>query len=183
MKSSILCLLETGKSQREVARILNAAQSSVNYIWKRFLETGNIKDRPKVGRPSKASTKYRRKLCRISMTHPNLTAKEVYNESNLNVYIRTVRSYLNKGGLFGKIAARKQVLSNVYIAKRLLWCKQYSAWTDDDWNKILFSDENRVAMISSRRVYIRRKLGQRYKNIKICKTLRFGGSSIMVSKS
>ena len=48
MRSSILCLLETGKSQREVARILNVAQSSVNYIWKRFLETVDIKDRPKL---------------------------------------------------------------------------------------------------------------------------------------
>ena len=120
-------MLETGKSQREVSRILNFSQSSVNYILKRFLETGNIKNRPKVGRPSNTSTKDRRKLCRISMTHPNLTAKEVYNESNLNlnVCIRTIRSYLNKGWLFVRIAARKQMLSKVHITKRSLWCKQY----------------------------------------------------------
>ena len=47
IRSSILCLLETGKSQREVARILNVAQSSVNYVCKRFVETGDIIDRPK----------------------------------------------------------------------------------------------------------------------------------------
>ena len=35
-------------------------------------------------------------------------------------------------------------------------------------------------MVSSGRVYVRRKVGQRYKNKYICKTLRFGGSSVMV---
>jgi len=182
IRSAILCLLETGKSQREVSRILNVAQSSVNYVWKKFLVTGDITDRPKSGRPAKATVKDRRLLCRISTIHPNLTAKEVHDESklNLDVTVRTVRSYLRQSGLFGRIAAKKQLLNKVHIRKRILWCKQYSAFTEDDWKKVLFSDESRVELVSSRRVYVRRMVGQRYKYNNLCKTLRFGGSSIMV---
>ena len=46
--NSILCLLVTEKSQREVARIVKVSQSSVNYVLKKFIETGEIKDRPKL---------------------------------------------------------------------------------------------------------------------------------------
>ena len=66
------------------------------------------------------------------------------------------------------------------MRKRILWCKQYSTWTAEDWTKVLFSDESMVEMVSSRRFYVRRKVGQRYKNQYICKTLRFGGSSSLV---
>ena len=99
---------------------------------------------------------------------------------DLDVTIRTVRSYLNHGGLFGRIAARKPLLTKEHIRKRILWCKQYSAMTEAEWEKVLFSDESKVEMVSSRRCYVRRHVGQRFKSIYVCKTLRFGGSSIMV---
>ena len=87
IRNSILCLLETGKSQREVARIVKVSQSSVNYVFKKFIETGEIKERPKTGRPTKGSMKDRRLLCRILTKNPNLKVKEVYEESNLDLYI------------------------------------------------------------------------------------------------
>ena len=61
----------------------------MNYVLKKFIETGKIKDRPKTGGPMKE----RRSLCHISTKNPNLTPKEVYDESNLDLYvsIRTVR--------------------------------------------------------------------------------------------
>jgi len=181
-RSSILCLLRIGKSQREVAKMLNVCQSSISHVWKTFCETGEIKDKPKSGRPRKASSKDTRLLCRISTANPHFTAKQVYAESNLglDVTMRTIRSYLNQGGLFGRIAARKQLLNKGHIRKRILWCKQYSAFSDADWKKVIFSDESKVELVSSRRCYVRRRTGQRYKLINQCKTLRFGGSSIMV---
>ena len=59
----------------------------MNYVLKKFIETGEINVRPKTGRPIKASMKNRRLLCRISTKNLNLTAKEVYEESNLDLYV------------------------------------------------------------------------------------------------
>ena len=82
----IICLLQTGKSQREVAKLLNIAQSSVNHVWKKFIETGDIIDRPKTGRPTKANVRNRRLLCQISARNTQ---------------------YLNMDGLSGRIGTRK----------------------------------------------------------------------------
>ena len=54
IRNSILYLLKTGKSQRELARIVKVSQSSVNYFVKKFIETGEIKDRPKNWKTNKS---------------------------------------------------------------------------------------------------------------------------------
>ena len=37
-----------------------------------------------------------------------------------------------------------------------------------------------LKMVSSKRVYVRRKVGKRYNNKYICRTLRFSGSFVMM---
>ena len=81
MRSLIVEHMTAGLSQRYLSRLLGISQSSINYVWKRYLETGSLENRQKSGRPRKTTERDRRKICNTSKKNPFLTAKEVYDEA------------------------------------------------------------------------------------------------------
>ena len=74
-----------------------------------------------------------------------------------------------------KIDLQKKIEEKRNITKRNLWCKEYSKFSQSDWKEVIFSDEVRIKMHSTRRRYVRRRHGDflkfRYvlKNRKICR--------------
>ena len=86
--------------------------------------------------------------------------------------ISMIKNYLNEGGLFGKVAARKLILSKVNIKKRIIWCKDYRSLSIDEWKNVLFTDECKIEIFSTSRKFVRRSLGQRFNNIYTCKAVR-----------
>ena len=44
-------MLQTGMSSRAVARALNLCHSTILRIWTLFQQTGDVSERPKIGRP------------------------------------------------------------------------------------------------------------------------------------
>jgi len=91
-----------------------------------------------------------------------------------------VRRILRKAGLNGRIDAKKPLLSKGHIKKRLLWCKSYSKIYVDSWRNFIFSDESRLELYSKRRQYVRRPVGEWLKSKYTLKTVKYGGSSILV---
>ncbi|KFM70944.1 hypothetical protein X975_20608, partial [Stegodyphus mimosarum] len=51
VKGRIFGMLESGRSQTEVSRILNVNQSVISRLWQRFQRTGDVIRRPVLGRP------------------------------------------------------------------------------------------------------------------------------------
>ena len=47
-----------------------------------------------------------------------------------------------EAGLKGCKARKKPYLSEVNKKKRLLWAKEHQDWTDEDWAKVVWSDES-----------------------------------------
>ena len=47
-------------------------------------------------------------------------------------------------------------------------------------SEILFTDEKRIKLYGTRRAYVRRKVGTRYHNKFVRKTVKFGGGSSLV---
>ena len=44
-------MLQTGMSSRAVARALNLCHSTILRLWTLFQQTGDVSERPKIGRP------------------------------------------------------------------------------------------------------------------------------------
>lgn len=181
-KWKIVNMIGNGESQRKVARDLKIGQTTVRWIWKKYLETGSIENKMRSGRPQKLNVMQERILCRNSRRYPFNTAREVYNDSMglPSISVCTARRYLRRNNLFGRIAVKKPLLNKKQIKNRLLWCKAYAALTPNDWKKCVFTDESRFEIHSTRRRYVRRQIGHRFKNAYICKTVKFGGYSVMV---
>ena len=64
--------LKKGIGQRETARNLGIPRTTVQNIWKHFVATGIVNDKPNPGRPTRYTERDRRKLCIESRRHPFL---------------------------------------------------------------------------------------------------------------
>ena len=108
-------------------------------------------------------------------------AREVHRAVDLLkiASISTIKNYLWQGGLFGRVAAKKLLLSNVNINKRLRWCKAYKPLGMDEWKNVLFTDECRIEIFIGRRKFVRRLIGQRFNHRYTCKTVRHSFSILV----
>jgi len=111
-----------------------------------------------------------------------LSAKTLYNRSNIakKVSVWTVRRELRVGCLFSRLAANKSFLSKSNIVKRKRLCKDYTRFHATDWSNVIFSDECRIQMMPTRRRLVRRRLETRLQNNLVCRTMKYGGYSIIV---
>jgi hypothetical protein len=63
-----------------------------------------------------------------------------------------------------RAAAKKPLLTAAMVKKRIAFCKKHLRWTDDDWDKVMFSDESTFKLINPRAQRVRRLAGvNRYK--------------------
>ena len=65
-----------GQSQVKVARDLQIGQTTVRYIWQKYMKMGDTADAKRSGRPRKTSKRQSRLLSRISKANPFMTARE-----------------------------------------------------------------------------------------------------------
>uniref|UniRef100_A0A0E9WIF3 Transposase Tc1-like domain-containing protein n=1 Tax=Anguilla anguilla TaxID=7936 RepID=A0A0E9WIF3_ANGAN len=93
----------------------------------------------------------------------------------------TVKRRLSCSGLRGRVAVSKPLLRRGNRAKCLGWAKKYQHFTVDDWKKVLFTDESKFEIYgSNRRVYVRRRTGERMIPQCIKLTVKHGGGNIQV---
>ena len=182
IRNRIVFQMEKGETQRKVGLDLNISQSTVNNIWMRYRRYGTTNNRPRSGRPNKTTEKERRHFCRLSMKTPFSSPKQLMTESVFQntISLRSARRILVNGGLFGRIAARKPRLNKLQLRKRISFSKAYKQMPMSTWHQVIFSDEMRLELYGSRRAYVRRKVGTRYCNKYVCKTVKYGGKSILV---
>ena len=92
-----------------------------------------------------------------------------------------VRNALLSWSLYGRVAARKPLLSPRNVKKRLAYANKHVKWTKKQWTKVLFTDESKFELFGSkRRVFVRRLPGERFKKECLTPTVKHGGGSIMV---
>ena len=87
----------------------------------------------------------------------------------------TVQRRLCETGLDGRIAPRKPLLET-NEKKRLAWAKNHEQWTLDRWKSVLWSDESKFEIFgSNRRVFVRRRKGERMISACVVPTMKHGG--------
>jgi len=176
---------QAGVGIRKIARSLKLEPCTVSRIIKKFKDTGTVADRKRSGRPRKTTEAEDRQIVITSKRDRRLTAPEITAEINRGrkdpVSVSTVKSRLNKAGLYGRVAVKKPLLRPQNKKKRLDWAKQHRHWEISDWNKVLWSDESKFEIFGSkRRVFVRRSAGERASNQCVVSSVKHGGGSVMV---
>ena len=184
-RGKILAFRSEGKSIREIAKKIGCSPTTVLNTIKRFEETGSLRDRNRIGRPSNLNDSDIRYLSLCSKRNRMKTVPVLTYEFNLTrkkrVSYSCVRRGLKKSSLVGRVAAKKPLLRPANIKKRLLFAKQHVNWTKEQWRRVLFTDESKFELFGGkRRTFVRRMPNERFKSYCLKPTVKHGGGSVMV---
>ncbi|GFX64354.1 transposable element Tcb2 transposase [Trichonephila clavipes] len=91
------------------------------------------------------------------------------------------RRLLGGGGLFARRPVRCVPLTPAHRRRRSLWCREHRNWRDNEWGRVLFTDESRFSLSSdSHRILIWRERGSRNHPSNIIERDRYGGRGVFV---
>lgn len=158
----IIALYKAGINNKEISRQTAINLRSVQRVICRFKEDGERlepKPKPKSGRPRKFTERTLNSIKRQDNIQPSITAREIKDRNPRllgNVSLRTVQLRLHDDLGFRSFKARKKPLINErQRTNRLNFCRKYSTWGEDDWKKVLWTDEATFFVTGStaKRVY------------------------------
>ncbi|GFW26178.1 transposable element Tc3 transposase [Trichonephila clavipes] len=93
----------------------------------------------------------------------------------------TVARRLHGGGLFIRRPVRCVPLTPAHRRRRSLWCREHRNWRDNEWGRVLFTDESRFSLSSdSHRILIWRERGSRNHPPILIERDRYGGHGVLV---
>ncbi|GFU27170.1 transposable element Tcb2 transposase [Trichonephila clavipes] len=93
----------------------------------------------------------------------------------------TVARRLHDGGLFARRPVRCLPLKPAHRRRRSLWCREYRNWRDNEWGRVLITDDSRFSLSSdSHRILIWRERGSRNHPSDIIERDRYGGRGVLV---
>ncbi|GFV25871.1 transposable element Tc1 transposase [Trichonephila clavipes] len=164
-RGQIIGKLEEGRSVTSVAAEFGIAHSIVSRLWRQFQTTGTvirgsvvvIHEEPHPWmtgtlsyRPEETGGRQREK----SLDTTQATGRPISRF--------TVARRLHGGGLFARRPVRCVPLTPAHRRRRSLWCRKHRNWRDNEWGRVLFTDESRFSLSSdSHRILIWRERGSR----------------------
>ncbi|GFV36719.1 transposable element Tcb1 transposase [Trichonephila clavipes] len=93
----------------------------------------------------------------------------------------TVARRLHGGGLFARRFVRSVPLTPAHRRRCSLWCREHRNWRDNEWGRVLFTDESRFSLSSdSHRILIWRERGSHNHPSNIIERDRYGGRGVLV---
>ncbi|GFV41231.1 transposable element Tcb2 transposase [Trichonephila clavipes] len=93
----------------------------------------------------------------------------------------TVARRLHGGGLFARRPVRCVPLTPAHRRRRSLWYREHRNWRDNEWGRVLFTDQSRFSLLSdSHRILIWRERGSRNHSSNIIERDKYGGRGVLV---
>ena len=147
-RASILTLRENiEKIYREISKIVGVSISTISRIMKMKKETGSLTPKRKGGRKRKTTPKDNAYLIRESVKDPRKTSdaiKTTLGEKRIEISSSTIRRRLLEVWRKAYRPVKKQLLTKTMKTKRYKWGLKYKNWTEEDWRRVIFSDETHM---------------------------------------
>jgi transposase len=146
VRAQVVALDGAGLNQVEISNQLKISRCCVQNAIKKYKKLRRYDDLKHTGRPKKISDREVRHLKKLVKGDSRLSATKIASDLNSSlpkpVTTRTVRRYLKDLGFEYVVKIKKQWLSARHRQQRVAWCRQHLNWTQDDWRKVIFSDES-----------------------------------------
>ncbi|GFX27528.1 transposable element Tcb2 transposase [Trichonephila clavipes] len=181
-RGRIIGKLEEGRS---VATEFGIAHSIVSRLWRQFQTTGTAIRGFSSGRPRGTTPADDRYIVLQARRNRRQTAGEIARHTTQAtgrpISRFTVARRLHGGGLFARRPVRCVPLTPAHRRRRSLWCREHRNWRDNEWGRVLFTDESRFSLSSdSHRILIWRERGSRNHPSNIIERNRYGGRGVLV---
>ncbi|GFV65432.1 transposable element Tcb2 transposase [Trichonephila clavipes] len=177
--------LEEARSVTSVAAEFGIAHSIVSRLWRQFQTTGTAIRGFSSGRPRGITPADDRYIVLQARRNRRQTAGEIARHTTQAtgrpISRFTVARRLHGGGLFARRPVRCVPLTPAHRRRRSLWCREHRNWRDNEWGRVLFTDESRFSLSSdSHRILIWRERGSRNHPSNIIERDRYGGRGVLV---
>ncbi|GFT49218.1 transposable element Tcb2 transposase [Trichonephila clavipes] len=184
-RGRIIGKLEEGRSVTSVAAESGIAHSIVSRLWRQFQTTGTAIRGFNSGRPRGTTPADDRYIALQARRNRRQTAGEIARHTTQAtgrpISRFTVARRLHGGGLFARRPVRCVPLTPAHRRRRSLWCREHRNWRDNEWGRVLFTDESRFSLSSdSHRILIWRERGSRNHPSNIIERDRYGGRGVLV---
>ncbi|GFV92273.1 transposable element Tcb2 transposase [Trichonephila clavipes] len=184
-RGRIIGKLEEGRSVTSVAAEFGIAHSIVSRLRRQFQTTGTAIRGFSSGRPRGTTPADDRYIVLQARRNRRQTAGEIARHTTQTtgrpISRFTVARRLHGGGLFARRPVRCVPLTPAHRRRRSLWCREHRNWRDNEWGRVLFTDESRFSLSSdSHRILIWRERGSRNHPSNIIERDRYGGRGVFV---
>ena len=183
-RSSIVALHDVGFSVAYLSRRFCVHRTTVTRLCNKYVKTGSIDNLPRSGRRRKTSCRQDRCLKRLQQQYPTTVSRSITRLANqqmeVNLSARTVRRRLVNMGLRSRVAKAKPMISEANKRQRLEWARRHAAWTPEQWQIVVFSDEVPISLVQiSQRRYVRCHASQVNNSAFIRPKIHSGGGRMM----
>ncbi|GFW38723.1 transposable element Tcb2 transposase [Trichonephila clavipes] len=149
--------LEEGRSVTSVAEKFGIAHSIVSRLWRQFQTTGTAIRGFSSGRPRGTTPANDRYIVLQARKNRRQTVGEIARHTTQAtgrpISRFTVARRLHGGGLFARRPVRCVFLTPAHRRRRSLWYREHRNWRDNEWGRVLFTDESRFSLSSIRIAY------------------------------
>lgn len=167
VKESVVALVKKGNSFQKVADMLNMSKTTVHRVYRKFCKRGTVETAPKTGRKKSLSDRDGRKILRQVKANRKTPLADVTdnfnNNENRNVSKKTMWRFLENQKYRLCVCMKKIRISPVNRQRRVAWCRAKSTWTNNDWKRVIFSDESQIVIGSDNKVYNWRKSDEAFR--------------------
>ncbi|GFX65734.1 transposable element Tcb2 transposase [Trichonephila clavipes] len=186
LRGRIIGKLEEGRSVTSVAAEFGIAHSIVSRLWRQFQTTGTAIRGISSGRPRGTTPADDRYIVLQARRNRRQTAGEIARHTTQATgrplsRFTVARRLHGGGGLFARRPVRCVPLMPAHRRRRSLWCREHRNLRDNEWGRVLFTDESRFSLSSdSHRILIWRERGSRNHPSNIIERDRYGGRGVLV---
>ncbi|GFX47127.1 transposable element Tcb2 transposase [Trichonephila clavipes] len=184
-RGRIIGKLEEGRSVTSVAAEFGIAHSIVSRLWRQFQTTGTAIRGFSSGRPRGITPVDDRYIVLQARRNKRQTAGEstrhTTQATGRPISRFTEARRLRGGGLFARLPVRSVPLTPAHRRRRSLWFREHQNWRDNEWGRVLFTDESRFSLSSdSHRILIWRERGSRSHPLNIIERDMYGDRGVLV---
>lgn len=154
-RAAIVTLHGVGWTGQDIAQELHCSENTVSLWLTRWQETRSLEDSERSGRPRCTTDDTDQDIMLHSDAHVMDSPRDIVRELELPVDRRTVRRRLNEIDLHNCV----QRAEHENVRARIAFAEGYSRWTEDDWARVLFSDETHFYLGHHGREYVQRPPG------------------------
>jgi transposase len=167
-----------------IASQLQLSKTAVYQAMQHVNKFNSCMNNPRKSYKRKTSAQMDRIIHRISEANRRKTAVDIHSElqnhAGFAVSVSTVKRRLGEFGLHGRVARKKPFISEKNRKARLKFAEEHVGWTQNEWNRVLFSDETKFnRMGSDGKAYVRRRPGEEFLPMCTKATVKGGGGSLM----
>jgi len=158
-RAAIITLHKVGWTGRDIAQVIKCSENTLSLWVNRWNDEHSVADAERSGRPRCTSPQTDQAIESFADEKVSVVPKDIVREMALPASARTVRRRLNEVGLYGRVQQEEHAYSDATLLSRIAFAEGYSRWTEDDWTRVVFSDETHFYLGHHGREYVQRPVG------------------------